>query len=137
MQGDASDFEWVHREGLWNANREGLVSAVGYCCLHLFGVAFGRLLYAHALEVPYQSTAPPEECGHNNSNQKSTSSLQNANDLAAGIRNAIVKFQFMGHLIGIFLLAFLAYGLVDRLNPLHAASRRVANAAFVFWIVPT
>ena len=39
-------FVHVERRGLLAGNREGLVSSVGYCLLHLHGVVLGRLLFA-------------------------------------------------------------------------------------------
>ena len=39
------DGEGDSREGLLNANREGLVSCVGYLVIYLAGVQLGRFLF--------------------------------------------------------------------------------------------
>ena len=105
--GDPADYELHNRDDLLNANREGIVSAVGYCSLHVLGVGIGRLLYSHAQETSREK----------------------------GSHVTRLRASFVGVLIGLTLAAFTGYRILDSLGEQHTVSRRVGNAAFVFWTV--
>lgn len=116
------------------------MSSVGYCCIHLFGVAIGRLLYAYALDYSNCSlSAESSQSTHHTKLADAEAGVErNEVKTTPGSKVAVrVRLQFLAHLLVLSLLAFAAYGIHEMLGPVHEASRRVGNAAFVYWIVQT
>ena len=133
MQGNASNFELEHRNSVWSANREGLVSSVGYCCIHMFGVAIGRLIYSYALDFSNVSTQLESVSQSKlvvNTNKTGIECSKRTSS-----RNVAVKLPFLAYLAILSNVTFLAYAMLDNIGPVHAASRRVGNAGFVYWTV--
>lgn len=121
------DLERSHRDDLLGANREGLVSAIGYCLVHLFGVGIGRLVHDAALDSS-PATTPSQP-------QPSHSSSSSAPQPQRPPTYSTLRVSFLSTLMALGVAAFFTYSAIESFGEEFSASRRVSNSAFVFWIV--
>lgn len=98
----------VNRDTFINANREGIVSILGYTALYISSVFIGSLLKS-------------------DSNDETTTK--------SGIKKTVNARQLGSKTIRIFVLSLIFWKLTYTLRDLFGVSRRLANMGYVIWIL--
>ncbi|KAG5645357.1 hypothetical protein DXG03_006419 [Asterophora parasitica] len=120
------------RVGLLSANKEGLVSLLGYLAIHLLGLSTGTLILPPTPKYFKRSLkAPGRPRRDSNANSKEKPELKEKNTLSAPRENDRTATELCSYtMVWWALLGLLRFFGVGG----EGISRRLVNAPYIFWV---